>query len=1360
MIFSTPLAAIGFVTLVGLTALYCFRRKSPPRTVSSLLFWPKPTRSAAAARRRDSLRLPPIFWLEFFILLALVTAALSPLGWRASTGTLHVIVDDTPSMHAGGTASPAARAAAYLAQEKRHPTKDAIRVRTVSRTDAFRRALVAAQTVRAPEDEILVLTDHAPNEAQRKIVGLHWEAFGTAATNLALTAARRLRKNPTQDSLFLEVRRFGDSPSTVPLTIGTHTTTLTFDAAGRARFRGTVPASDQPIAVSLPPDTLAADNTLTLPPPDVPSVDASLQIGDKALAALVKRALDATGYVHQLVTPEKAALVITDDPIRPFPNVPYRLVFTPGGQSLQTGPVWTDPGSDLLDGVSLAGEAYACAPTPLPGTPIALLGSQPLVSAATNFCAVAFANPAHAFFRTPAFPALIQNVLVTVDAQTRKPMAAVPTNLLDSEESDLTACTTMRLHNPAPPPPDAVRTASFAWIPALLAVLALVLHIFFIRRRTTLLVLVLALLALARPVLPISEHRGTLIVVADHSRSMPANAATEQTQILKTLAAQRPDNASLGVVTFGATAAIEKRPAASGFGEFIQTVNPDGSDLSTALTKAAALADPESPTRFLVLSDGLFTTPLPPAGTHPVDTFLQTRPFEHDLFISRLDAPAQVSPRTVIPLTAWVQTTETVTNDYTLTRGTNVIARGRRTFARGFTPLVFRDRAGRGGLRHYTLTVTPSAKDPYPENNSASTVVSVEGTHPVLFLTERGTSPTAAALKAAGYSVESRTLDTFPTSLAALGNYAGVVLENLPAKKVPTDFQRALVSFVSDLGRGLALTGGERSYGPGGWYKSAIEDILPVTLELRQEHRKYALALAIVLDRSGSMTCLTSDGRTKMEMANLGTAGAIDMLSPADEVAVIAVDSSPHLILQLQDAETAKGRRDEVLSIASMGGGIFVKEGLIAGLRQLERASTPIRHLILFADASDAEEPGDYKEYLAKAREAGITVSVIGLGSRHDCDSKLLEEIATLGGGECWFEERAEEIPRLFLQDTFLTAKSAMCTNLTPLKVAAPLRQLSDRLPVRLPAIGGYNLTYARPEAEIAILTEDEDHAPLLATRRVGLGRTVAFTGELSGPHAAPLMTSPHGTELAAAIVRGVQGADVFKSGGFTFERRLVAGGVRVTAVADDDNPSTLLSQAGIPLVVIKDRPGLGTERTEIALTWDSAETLTAFVPLASDETAFLVARPPEGSPVVLPPIRLPYSAEFRRGSNPSEGKETLERLAAQTGGRALAAIDNLWSQLPTTRQYRALAPWIFLIAAMLFLFLVFARRLGWHVPWSFTRTQTPPPPKTAPPSKPVTPSPTTPAAPATPAPSTPTPSSTASALARAKRRANGKWGA
>ena len=449
------------------------------------------------------------------------------------------------------------------------------------------------------------------------------------------------------------------------------------------------------------------------------------------------------------------------------------------------------------------------------------------------------------------------------------------------------------------------------------------------------------------------------------------------------------------------------------------------------------------------------------------------------------------------------------------------------------------------------------------------------------------------------------------------------------------------------------------------------------------------------MDRSGSMMAGAGGGRTKMDMANLGAAGAMDMLTSLDEIAVIAVDSQPHIILAMQYADEAQSRRNDILGIRSMGGGIFVEEGITAGLRELSRASAETKHLILFADAADAEEPGDFRSYLAKATAAGITVSVIGLGTESDCDAKLLREIAEAGNGTCQFESNAKEIPRLFMQDTYLVAKTAMCTNLTPVKTTSSLRQLSDVLPAGLSPVGGYNLTYIRDDAETAIFTEDDEHAPVLAFRRAGAGRTLAFTGEMAGKHAAPLMTSKDGAEIATAVARWTLGDGETEQSGFHFERRVEAGGIRITAVADEANPLTAVPNSGLRLVTLLDRGGDGVTRVEDALRWESSDTLSAFVPLYGNETAFPIVTLPDGKTVALAPACLPHPAEFHRHHDPAAGERAMRRLSERTKGRVRTAFDDIWDDLPAVRTTVPLAPWIYTFAAFAFLASVFVRRLG-----------------------------------------------------------------
>ena len=100
-------------------------------------------------------------------------------------------------------------------------------------------------------------------------------------------------------------------------------------------------------------------------------------------------------------------------------------------------------------------------------------------------------------------------------------------------------------------------------------------------------------------------------------------------------------------------------------------------------------------------------------------------------------------------------------------------------------------------------------------------------------------------------------------TLESLAKYSAVVLENVPAEKVGMRGMETLAAWVRETGAGLLMTGGRNSYGPGGYYKSPLEPIMPVSMELRNEHRKLSLAMVVALDRSGSMAVPVAGGKVK-----------------------------------------------------------------------------------------------------------------------------------------------------------------------------------------------------------------------------------------------------------------------------------------------------------------------------------------------------------------------------------------------------------------------------------------------------------------------------------------------------------------
>jgi len=55
---------------------------------------------------------------------------------------------------------------------------------------------------------------------------------------------------------------------------------------------------------------------------------------------------------------------------------------------------------------------------------------------------------------------------------------------------------------------------------------------------------------------------------------------------------------------------------------------------------------------------------------------------------------------------------------------------------------------------------------------------------------------------------------------------------------VPSEFLSALNFFVNEQGGGLAMIGGKTSFAAGGYSGSPVEPLLPVSMELKQEHRE------------------------------------------------------------------------------------------------------------------------------------------------------------------------------------------------------------------------------------------------------------------------------------------------------------------------------------------------------------------------------------------------------------------------------------------------------------------------------------------------------------------------------------------
>jgi Mg-chelatase subunit ChlD len=827
------------------------------------------------------------------------------------------------------------------------------------------------------------------------------------------------------------------------------------------------------------------------------------------------------------------------------------------------------------------------------------------------------------------------------------------------------------------------------------------------------LALTLVLLALCGLALRLPSRSGTVVVVADRSLSMPPGTDAQLKEIIDVLGGAMGGDDRLGVVTFGQSAAVDRTPEAGKFSGFVHEVAGDGSNLSDALDKALSLVPADAPGKVLVISDGRWTG-RDPAGVVaraaarglPLDFRSLSRSTANDLAITRIEAPPVAAPGEAFLVTAWVHSPVAQTARVELRRGDRVLSAGEQPLSAGLNRLTFRDRAVEPGTQAYVLKVTGSAADPVPENNSARALVGVRGPRPVLHITTGSPSGLAKLLRAGGLSVREMPPEACDWSLEELSRYSCVLLENVPAERVGLRGMETLAAWVQETGAGLMLTGGQRSYGPGGYYKSPLDPLLPVSMELRNEHRKLSLAIVVTLDRSGSMAIMVN-GRPKMDLADAGTAQVLDLLGPMDEFGCIAVDTEPHEVVPFGTVMDKEPARRKILSIESMGGGIFIYVALDAAARMIVPAKAGTKHIILFADANDSEEPGDYTTLVQKCRDAGITISVIGLGTDKDKDAELLKDIARHGGGRIMFSDKPEELPRLFAQETFVVARNTFLDEPVRVDATPALTALMGRSFDITRPIGGYNLCYLKEHATLGALTRDEYKAPVVAAWHAGSGRVLCYTGEADGKYAGPITGWPDVGHYFTSLVRWTAG----QSGNLPRNMMVtqeVRNGVGLVQLHLDPERMGEAFTSLPRLSVLTARPGAAPQTRRSNLRWVRADTLAAEVPLAGTETSLATVEVPGFDPAALPPVCLPYSPEFQPAEG-DRGLPALERMARATGGKERVDLAGIWAELPRHPRLIPVGPWLLAAAMIVLLLEVLERRTGLvsgrgHMMWEWVR--------------------------------------------------------
>lgn len=775
-------------------------------------------------------------------------------------------------------------------------------------------------------------------------------------------------------------------------------------------------------------------------------------------------------------------------------------------------------------------------------------------------------------------------------------------------------------------------------------------------------VYVLLVTALAGPRVGGTEDSVHVVYAVDTSDSVSDEAIAAAQEHIRRLAAEMPSASTAGVVSFGGTAAVER--GLSGTWNDVELdarVSRSESDIAAAVYRGLELLPDDGTRRIVLFTDGRANrgdtqTALDAAASAGVEidvVAVSTRESDREVLVQSVDAPTTVSAGESYEIRAVLRSGTETNAQIILFRGEELVARRQRRLPPGDSVVRFQTSEETEGWYRYQVFVQ-SPTDRLPQNNTAATHVQVRGRPVLLYVSqpESASEPFLNALTTQGILVRTTTPADIPADLARLLPNDAVVLDNVPAYDLSVRKMEIIEDYVEGAGGGFLMIGGDAAYGAGGYYRTPIERLLPVDMDITSSMRIPSLAMVFVIDKSGSMGNTEVGGASKLDLVKEAVLSSVEIMNPFYDVGLLAFDADFEWTVPL----TPAGEQDrivELLASLESGGGTILDAALEEANRVLSETRASVKHLVVLSDglASEAE----FEPIVAGLRNRNITVSTVSIGS--NANRTLMEDIARWGDGRHYHTASTRNIPRIFTSETTIVSRNLVVEEVFFPEITAASPIVTGFDPAELPPLHGFVLTYPKAGANQPLSGTGEN--PILATWRYGLGRTAAFTSDVRGKWGRDWIEWEGFPRFVAQLVRWI-------------ERPATRTGVSVQFEGNDDETVARIEVrdglggyvSGVPLTVRIlgpegepiDLPATHTGPGQYEVSFQTTDEGDYFVTIrdATQTTESPTSAESRVGPVTVVHT-IPYSPEYAEAS---PDFPQLEEIAVRTGGRLTTAED------------------------------------------------------------------------------------------------------
>lgn len=636
-------------------------------------------------------------------------------------------------------------------------------------------------------------------------------------------------------------------------------------------------------------------------------------------------------------------------------------------------------------------------------------------------------------------------------------------------------------------------------------------------------VLLLLTFALAQPSWVRESDAMSVVVVADTSDSVPLDLRKKFDTALGEAAKRKdkPDD-RLGVVTVARAAVISSLPNSTGEASTLGHAGDlQATDLAAGVRIALATRPSDTTARLLLASDGNETAgnlmdaadQAKATGT-PIDVVALEYEHPNEIVVENVQAPPRAREGQSVDLRVGIRSQKPTTglllvwqNDEPVDLDEDEAVLGLRvSLDAGPNVKVIPVVADGTGPQRFRVAFQPDdpTMDAVTQNNLGAAVVYVGGTGQVMIIEPTGGQETVA-LERALTEGKIKVVRTDPEAastkgLSELAGYDALILANVPRWAFDNEFDKSMHAYVHDLGGGLVMLGGPESFGAGGWLGSEAAKALPVRLDPPQTRQIARGALAIL-----SHACEMPEGNY---WGKIVAESAIKALSSEDFLGLISFTggwgqggSSGYTWSYPIQKVGDKSKALDVAKTMVVGDMPSFGEPMEMILDSMGKIRAGQKHTIIISDG-DPSAPA--VELLNDFKAAKITVTTVlitgNLGHGGPEDNRKMQAIAEKTGGRFWKVDKPSKLPQIFIQEATLVSRSLLVEgDFTPAvspQSSGPIRGFTA-----LPMVRGYVLTIPREGlAQTPVTVRNEKgNDPLYAFWNYGLGRSVAFTSDVTG---------------------------------------------------------------------------------------------------------------------------------------------------------------------------------------------------------------------------------------------------------------------